>query len=88
MRRDDNRIVTGLKNEQSYEEAENCNKYTRKERSPESGYFEAGDKGRNQKHHQRIDQEQEKSEGKERQRNGQQDDNRTDDGIGQAQQER
>jgi len=42
MRRDDNRIVARLEDEQPYEEAENRDEDARKESCPESRYLEAG----------------------------------------------
>ncbi len=82
MRRDDNRIVARLEDEQPYEEAEKRDEDARKESCPESRYLEAGYNRWHQKHHQRIDHKQEKSEGEYRQRDGQQDDDRSDDRIG------
>lgn len=86
-RRDDDRIVACLEDEHANDEAERRDEDAGKERRPESGYLEPGHRRRDHKHHQRIDHQQKETEGDDRQRNGQKDDDRPDERIGQTQQE-
>lgn len=86
-RRDDDRIVACLEDEQTNNEAERRDEDARKKCRPESRYLEPGHRRRDHKHHQRIDHQQKEPEGDDRQRNGQKDDDRPDERIGQTQQE-
>lgn len=85
--RDDDRIVACLEDEHANDETERRDEDTRKERRPESRYLEPGHRRRDHQHHQRIDHQQKESEGDDRQRNGQKDDDRPDERVGQTQQE-
>jgi len=87
MRRDDDRIIPWLEDEQPDYEAQHSNEDTRKKCRPESRDLESGHDGWDQKHHQGIDHQQKESESDDGQRDSQQDDEWPDNRIGQSQQQ-